>query len=201
MRKLFWTSLLLVAGAMPAGASCLPRGSDSARAQELAAAVLLRPQSLLEQNPTGGGALVRDVRLAVGTTPSLAAAILGTLSGANPLQKTAIATGLGQAALLCQISDPVGAQSVQTAVATAGDATIEGVFRGVTGGVQTAAVGGFPATNVAPAGVPGLTGPFTDVPGRTGSSLFPNGPTTFSASAVSGQTDTSDTRLRSSVSP
>jgi hypothetical protein len=203
MRSGILVGLLLALGVTHASASCLPRGTDATRAQELAAAVLLRPQLLLDQNPGGGGALTRDVRLAVGTSPSLAAAILGTLAGANPLQKSAIATGLGQAALLCQVSDPVGAQAVQTAVATVGDAAVEGVFRDVTGGVQTAATGfsGAPA-NVGPASVPGLTGPFTDVPGRIGSNLFANGPTPFTASAVSGGTEsTRASSLRSSVSP
>lgn len=202
MRHGIWIVLALAASVAQASATCLPRGADATRAQELAAAVLLRPQLLIEQNPAGGGALTRDVRLAVGSSPSLAAAVLGVLAGANPLQKSAIATGLGQAALLCQISDPVGAQSVQTAVATVGDPAIESVFREVTGGVQTAATGfGAGAGNAAPPGVPGLTGPFTGVPGRVGSSLFPNGPTTFSTSAVSGATDTAQSVLRNSVSP
>lgn len=93
------------------------------------------PSALLKANPNGGGRLVSQIRdlmlsdtcLPAPATPHLAScqevltAIIGLLGTANDAQKSAIGTGLGEAAQALLPTNPTLSNDVQTALAKAGD--------------------------------------------------------------------------------
>ena len=64
-------------------------------------AFLASPIQILQQFPGGGGGVITQVRDLVATDPAALPAIMALLANANPDQKTAIGSGLGQAARLC----------------------------------------------------------------------------------------------------
>lgn len=100
------------------------------------------PKFILDQYPRGGSSLLSDIRNLVVSNPDTLRAITGLVAKANPQQKSAIAAGLGQAAIACQNRDPVIALEIQRSVAALGDSAFETAFLSVTGNVRTAATGG-----------------------------------------------------------
>ena len=140
------------------------------------------PSALLKANPNGGGRLVsqiRDLMLSDTCLPSPAAprlascqdvltAILGLLANANDAQKSAIGTGLGEAAQAMVSTNPTLASDIQTALAKNGDKfaleayqTLTNTGGGGGGGLAT----GPTATGTASAGISG--GSVTGASGTT----------------------------------
>jgi hypothetical protein len=104
---------------------------------------LANPSSLLAQYPSGGAAMIAQVRNLVASDPATLKAIIGLLATANTEQSTAIGTGLGQVAVMAVHTDQKFATDIQTAVVTAQNESALAAFKSVVGGdIQlTAATG------------------------------------------------------------
>jgi hypothetical protein len=130
-------SALLLGG--PAYAACVtpaPVSSENiARFQE-------SPASLLTANPTGGPAMIAQVRDLASSDVGTIRALTALAASANPSQASAIGTGLAQAAGFCVRSDAEAARAIQVAVIQSPDSRIASAFRAVAGDLQTFAVGG-----------------------------------------------------------
>jgi hypothetical protein len=134
------TSLLI--SAPSAGAATCCGGAAPALTEQAVADFKAHPERLLTQNPVGGGALisrVRDLLLADSTSLS---AVLGLLPSANNDQKSAIATGLAQAARLWVRGDPSIVQQIQEAVAGTKDSSFILAYTVAAGNPPTGPVGG-----------------------------------------------------------
>lgn len=113
------------------------------------------PSGLLKANPNGGGRLVsqiRDLMLSDACLPSPAAphlascqqvlaAIIGLLANATDAQKSAIGTGLGEAAQAMVTTNPTLAQDIQTDLAKAGGLALE-AYQTTVGNQAIGAAGG-----------------------------------------------------------
>jgi hypothetical protein len=114
------------------------------------------PSALLKANPNGGGRLVsqiRDLMLSDTCLPSPAAprlascqdvltAIIGLLANANNAQKSAIGTGLGEAAQAMETTNPTLANDIQTALAKNGDKLALEAYQTTVGNQAIGAAGG-----------------------------------------------------------
>ena len=127
---------------------------------------LANPGSLTQQFPSGGGAMITQVRDLVASNPAALPAVMGLLANANPDQKSAIGSGLGQAARLCVRGDQAFAGQIQTAITQANDRAVTVAFTAVTGEEPLGGIGGGPGgggggggqLNPIPAGATGSTG-------------------------------------------
>lgn len=123
----------------PAYAACVtpaPVSSENiARFQE-------SPANLLTANPTGGPAMIAQVRDLASSDVGTIRALTALAASANPSQASAIGTGLAQAAGFCVRSDAEAARAIQVAVIQSPDSRIASAFRAVAGDLQTFAVGG-----------------------------------------------------------
>ena len=172
------------------------------------------PGGLLKANPNGGGRLITQIRdlmqsdtcLPSPAAPRLAScqdvltAIIGLLGTANEAQKSAIGTGLAEAAQALQTTYPLLSNDIQTALAKNGDkfaleayqTTVGNQAIGAAGGgggagaaayqtlTNTGGGGGGGLTNAQPTGTGGI--------GLTGGSVTgSSGNTTTTAAAVSPQ--------------
>src|SRR5262245_38753875 len=86
-----------------ARSACL--GDRQALPAQTVNAFLASPGSLMQQFPSGGGGMITQVRDLVASNPAALPAVMGLLANANPDQKSAIGSGLGQAARLCVRGD------------------------------------------------------------------------------------------------
>jgi hypothetical protein len=114
------------------------------------------PSALLKANPNGGGRLVsqiRDLMLSDTCLPSPAAprlascqdvltAIIGLLGTANDAQKSAIGTGLGEAAQALLPTNPTLSNDLQTALAKNGDKFALEAYQTTVGSQAIGAAGG-----------------------------------------------------------
>jgi hypothetical protein len=114
------------------------------------------PSALLKANPNGGGRLVsqiRDLMMSDTCLPSPAAprlascqdvltAIIGLLTTANDAQKSAIGTGLGEAAQAMETTNPTLANDIQTALAKNGDKLALEAYQTTVGSQAIGAAGG-----------------------------------------------------------
>src|SRR5262245_56072123 len=107
---------------------------------------LANPGSLTQQFPNGGGGMISQIRDLVASNPAALPAVMGLLANANPDQKSAIGSGLGQAARLCVRGDQAFAAAIQAAITQANDRAVTVAFTAVTGeeplGGTGAALGG-----------------------------------------------------------
>jgi hypothetical protein len=114
------------------------------------------PGGLLKANPNGGGRLIsqiRDLMLSDACLPSPAAprlascqevltAIIGLLASANDAQKSAIGTGLADAAQAMETTNPTLANDIQTALAKSGDKFALEAYQTTVGNQAIGAAGG-----------------------------------------------------------
>jgi hypothetical protein len=103
---------------------------------------LANPSALLTANPNGGGQLVSTIRALMFSNPATLPAILALLANANAAQKTAIGTGLGQAAMALVNSNPDLANQIQTALTASGVPLAIASYSVTTGNVQIGSTGG-----------------------------------------------------------
>jgi len=117
---------------------------------------LADPTLILKANPNGGGKLVSQIRdlmlsdscLPSPVSPRLAAcdqtlsAIIALLANANDAQKSAIGTGLGDAAQAMVGTNPTLANEIQTALASNGDKIAVAAYQTTVGNQAIAATGG-----------------------------------------------------------
>jgi hypothetical protein len=120
------------------------------------------PSQLLQQYPNGGPLMISRIRDLAASNPSALPGIQALIASANADQKTALGTGLGQAARICVNTDRDFANQLQTAAA--GDADVRLAYQAVVGDIATAAAGtgaggGGPGGGVATGGA--LTGSST----------------------------------------
>jgi hypothetical protein len=116
--------------------------------------LISRPANLLEQHAMGGPQMISRVRDLVASNPAALLAIMSLVSGANRDQKTAIGTGLGQAARICVTTDQNYANEIQQAVVASPDKDLKLAYQSVIGDVATpaaatGAAGGGPGGGVA----------------------------------------------------
>lgn len=151
---------------------------------------LANPSSLLAQFPTGGAAMIAQVRNLAASDPATLKALVGLLATANTEQSTAIGTGLGQVAVIAVRTDQKFATDIQTAVVTAQNESALVAFKSVVGGdiqltaatgIAGGAGGGAEASTV---GSSGLGGFFAGNPESFPTSAF-NTPDNFPASSFS----------------
>jgi hypothetical protein len=164
---------------------------------------LADPSALLKANPTAGGKLISQIRDLMLSDPQVLTPIIALLANANDAQKSAIGTGLGDAAQTLVTTNPLLANQIQTALAANGDKLALAAYQTTVGNEAIGAAGGGGAgaaayqtlTNTGGGGGGGLsTGPSTTSSagiGLTGSGSVSTGTgtgaTTTAAAAVSPQ--------------
>jgi hypothetical protein len=164
---------------------------------------LADPSALLKANPTGGGKLISQIRDLMLSDPQVLKPIIALLANATDAQKSAIGTGLGDAAQTLVTTNPLLANQIQTALAANGDKLALAAYQTTVGNEAIGAAGGGGAgaaayqtlTNTGGGGGGGLsTGPATTSSagiGLTGSGSVSSGTgttaTTTAAAAVSPQ--------------
>jgi hypothetical protein len=165
---------------------------------------LADPSAALSRNPDGGAKLVVEIRDLVLSDPATLQAIISLLANANAAQKTAIGSGLGQAAQASLRSNPALANQIQTELAASGDELAIASYSATTGNVDIGSTGdsggggvGGPTTSTIPTGGGGGSG--VGATGSTGSSS--TGGQLTGGGGVSGGSSGSGTTLASSVSP
>jgi hypothetical protein len=163
---------------------------------------LADPSALLK--PQNSGKLVSQIRDLMLSDPQVLAPIIALLANATDAQKSAIGTGLGDAAQALVITNPLLATQIQTALAANGDKIAVAAYQTTVGNEAIGAGGGGGGgaaayqtlTNTGGGGGGGLsTGPSTTSSagiGLTGSGNVSNGSgsgtsTTSAASNVSAQ--------------
>ncbi|MGL4325135.1 MAG: hypothetical protein ACRCTD_13935 [Beijerinckiaceae bacterium] len=167
--------------------------------------VSANPASLLSQHPIGGPGMTNDIRNLVMTDDSVIAALGKITSSATPLQKTAVAAGLAQAANACELLAPQVAQAIQRFVVAQLDADIERTFRAITGDRSVAATFAGPAFGPASPGGGGSVNGGAVTTGSQGGNAFAtpsrSAPFSFASSSASITPRTAAQTLFSSVSP
>jgi hypothetical protein len=159
---------------------------------------LADPSALLKANPTAGGKLISQIRDLMLSDPQVLTPIIALLANANDAQKSAIGTGLGDAAQTLVTTNPLLANQIQTALAANGDKLALAAYQTTVGNEAIGAAGGGGAgaaayqtlTNTGGGGGGGLaTGPTTT--GNAGVGLTGSGnvsgagtPTTTTAAAA-----------------
>src|SRR5882672_5343879 len=73
---------------------------------------IANPAALLQQYPNGGAQMISRIRDLAASNPTTLAAIMTLIATANKDQKTAVGSGLGQAARVCV---PPGQQAIDPA--------------------------------------------------------------------------------------
>jgi hypothetical protein len=175
---------------------------------------LANPIALLNQNPKGGPTLISQIRDLAVADPSTLDRILGLLSNANKDQKTAIASGLAQAAKIVVKTNAPYATRIQLAIADTKDQDVVLAYSAAAGEAPIGAAGGGGGGGGGGASggaSGGQTNSLPSAPTGTGTAQAINGSSTptgqFSyTSSVSGNgttngTSTTLTTLSVSVSP
>jgi len=103
---------------------------------------LADPSALLKANPTGGGKLVSQIRDLMLSDPQVLAPIIALLANATDAQKSAIGTGLGDAAQTLVTTNPLLANQIQTALAANGDKLALAAYQTTVGSQEIGAAGG-----------------------------------------------------------
>jgi hypothetical protein len=99
-------------------------------------------QTLLQNNPNGGGALTRAIRNLLLSDHSSLSAIMSALAGADPAQQSAIGTALGLVAQALVKTDQAFATQIQQAIAASGIQPAMTAFAAITPNTTTASAGG-----------------------------------------------------------
>ena len=103
---------------------------------------LADPSALLKANPNGGGKLVAQIRDLMLSDPQVLAPIIALLANATDAQKSAIGTGLGDAAQTLVTTNPLLATQIQTALAANGDKLAVAAYQTTVGNEAIGAAGG-----------------------------------------------------------
>jgi len=122
---------------------------------------LANPANLLKDNSAGDATLVSQVRDLTIANPATLTSIIGLLGGASKEQKSAIASGLAQAAKIVVKNNPPYATQIQQAIADTKDQDFILAYAGAAGDVPIGAAGG------AGAGSGGASGGQTSAFGAT----------------------------------
>ncbi|MBR1092298.1 hypothetical protein JQ621_33045 [Bradyrhizobium manausense] len=199
-----YVSLMMIGGffSQDAFASCLQ--PDKQVPAQTISDFLANPSALLArpENAQGGGVLIVTIRDMVASNPATLPAVIALLKNANPGQQTAIGSGLGQAANLCNVPDPTFATDIGIQLSLSNSQLAQTNFAVVTG----KATGGVGAGGgVSGGGVGNGTGPSTASSFGGGSSFQPFSSSgvqtigtnyfTSSVTGASGVTDSSTTTI------
>ncbi len=130
----------LLASPLPALSAQCYQGTPPVPEAE-ARRLMADPGLLLSENPTGGSALSSIVRNLAISDPAYVGTIVSVVAKASPLQKSAIAAGLGQAVMSCEVRAPGVALAIQRFVAVNPDQQFQATFQAVSGNTATAALG------------------------------------------------------------
>ena len=103
---------------------------------------LADPSALLKANPAGGGKLISQIRDLMLSDPQVLAPIIALLANASDAQKSAIGTGLGDAAQTLVTTNPLLANQIQTALAANGDKLALAAYQTTVGNEAIGAAGG-----------------------------------------------------------
>jgi hypothetical protein len=103
---------------------------------------LADPSALLKANPTAGGKLISQIRDLMLSDPQVLTPIIALLANANDAQKSAIGTGLGDAAQTLVTTNPLLANQIQTALAANGDKLALAAYQTTVGNEAIGAAGG-----------------------------------------------------------
>lgn len=160
---------------------------------------------MLSGNPSGGAAMISQVRDLATSDVAMVRPLLGLSASASPEQATAIGTGLAQAAAACVRTDPAAAQAIIAAIVQANDPRVETAYRAIAGDLQTFAVGAGGGGGGGGLGGSGVLGSLGGGGGGrlgvgNGSSIFPNAGLSFSTGGSS-VTLGNTTSLTGQVSP
>ena len=165
--------------------------ADAAVTTQQASQFVADPGGLLKANPNGGGRLItqiRDLMLSDPCQPSavslaschdILAAIIGLLGTANDAQKSAVGTGLAEAAQALQTTYPLLSNDIQTALAKNGDKLALEAYQTTVGTQAIGAAGGGGLTQSNPVG--------TASAGISGGTVAASGGTNTVTQAVSPQ--------------
>jgi hypothetical protein len=200
--------------AVPATAACY--APEHQVSSQTVSGFLGNPAQLLQQHPAGGGALITQIRDLAASNPATLPVILNLLANANRDQKSAIGSGLAQAARICVRTDQSFANQIQQALAATNDREAIAAYTSVTGdqplggiGAGPGGLGGGAGGGVAGGAVGGQTNPLFAQPNSTGGPQFigggsvPTGQFTLSSgvSGTGGTTTTDTTTTAAAATP
>lgn len=161
----------------------------------IVAAFINEPGQLLWQHPRGGAQMIQQIRDLAASDPSTLPLITQLTMNASPAQKSAIGSGLAQAARVCIGTDQAFANQIQSAVAQTGDPAVITAYAAVTGERPLAGLGAGVGSLGAAGGqiqtLPGspiATGP----PQPFGQSSTPTGMFTYTSSVMGAGNSTSN---------
>lgn len=124
--------------------SCVPGGETVT--SEQATQFLQSPQDLLAKFKDGQGGLSSAIRDLVTSRPETAEALGSLSSNSTPDQSRALGAGLGTAASVCVLSQPITAQRIQELVLKTENRELIQSFMTITGDIPTEAINGAPAS-------------------------------------------------------
>ena len=195
--QLGFNSTVRLAGAALV-AVLLSAGVGPAAAQQVNVQTFLAtPGAVLQQNPTGGPALISQIRDLAVANPATLSSIIQLLAGATKDQKIAIASGLAQAAKIVVKNNPPYATQIQQAIAETKDQDVVLAYAGAAGDVPIGAAGGGGGGSAGASG--GQTTGLGGAPTGTGSaeaisgSSTPTGTFSYTSSVSGGSSTTSGT--------
>jgi hypothetical protein len=148
-------------------------GPQQVLSAQTVSAFLSNPAQML-QDPDGGARMIGQIRDLAASDPATLDPIIGLLANANKGQKTAIGSGLAQAARICVRTDQLYAGRIQDAVAQTKDQDVILAYAAITGEQPTAAVGG----GAGGGAVGGQTNPLNFAPIGSGAATPIGGPGT-----------------------
>jgi hypothetical protein len=118
------------------------RGQSEALPPAAIAAFLANPGQVMNQFPSGGPGLAKQVSDLMGSDKATLATLIAFAKTANEDQRKAIAQGLAQAARAYAPGDPAFATQIQQSVANSGLPELSKAYAEAAGDTGTAATGG-----------------------------------------------------------
>jgi hypothetical protein len=181
---------VMAALAGPAQAACY--STVQALPQADIDAFLGNAADILKQNPDGGPAMIARIRDLAASNPATLPVIIGLLAnaGINANQKTAIGTGLGQAAQVCVRGDQAYAAEIQRLVGLSGSPEAITALAAVIGDRPIGGLGGGGGGGAGgvSGGAGGPTNSFTPPSGGTGTGTLATSGTSGTQNSFTGST-------------
>lgn len=156
-QRIVFAALITTALSQAASAACY--GPDKQMSPQAVSDFLANPSSLLTNpaNAQGGDGFTNSIRDLVASNPSTLPVVIDLLKSANNAQQSAIGTGLGNAANLCNVPDPTFATEIAAQLAKATSTPAQIQFALATGKPIGSVGGGGAGGGVSAGGVGGST--------------------------------------------
>lgn len=130
----------VLTGPAPSTGKCFPdappAGPDAVKA------FVADPKAILAKYPLGGGELSSAIRNLIVSDAGSLKSLIDVIAEATPLQKNAIAAGLGQASNACEKQANDVSLSIRAFIANSNEPMMSRTFAAITGDITVGAIGG-----------------------------------------------------------